>query len=276
MGLDLEVATVGSRGVAYLLDLIVLAVGFVLLSAAQAAFGSQGFVPGSSGIAIALLLLFAWQFGYPIGFETLMGGRTPGKAAMGLRVITLEGAPPGVRHAAIRAATAVVELLGTVGAVAIISSFVSVRGQRLGDLAAGTLVIRERRAVRELEAVRFTPPSGQEAYAASLDVSALTSAEYAAVRDALRRSPQLPPSARESVMNALASRLLPRVRPAPEASMAAETWLTCVAAAVQSASVPVGRAGSSTGPPVDPPPPRTPPPPPDGGETPPAGFAPPG
>jgi uncharacterized RDD family membrane protein YckC len=106
----------------------------------------HGVRPDWLGIALVLLLVFALQFGYPVGFETLWRGRTPGKAAMGLRVVTVEGAPVRFRHAATRAAIGLLELTGTAGAIAVIASLSSARGQRLGDLAAGTLVIRERRA----------------------------------------------------------------------------------------------------------------------------------
>jgi uncharacterized RDD family membrane protein YckC len=102
--LDLDTATVGSRAVAYLLDLAVLGIGYTALGIATAILGGGGFVPGWVGITLLLLLVFAWQFGYPIGFETLWRGRTPGKAAMGLRVVTTEaalrwasGTPPSAR-----------------------------------------------------------------------------------------------------------------------------------------------------------------------------------
>jgi uncharacterized RDD family membrane protein YckC len=234
VALDLEVATVGSRGIAYLVDLTVLGTGLVLLGLAEATLdlGGPG-VPGWAGVALVLLLLFAWQFGYPIGFETLWRGRTPGKALLGLRVVTVEGAPVGVRHATIRAVVGLLELTGTLGAVAILTSLVSARHQRLGDLAAGTLVIRERRARSTPEAHRFLPPPGLAGYAAQLDPSLLGPAEYAAVRDLLLRAPTLPPEVRDRLARQLATAVGARVTPPPPPGIAAEDWLRCVAAAVQ-------------------------------------------
>lgn len=234
VALDLEPATVGSRSVAIVLDYLLIAGGLVLLGAAEAAFGFGGFVPGWLGLALLLLLAFALQFGYPVGFETLMRGRTPGKAAMGLRVITLEGAPVRFRHAAARAAVGLLELMGTLGALAVIASFVSPRGQRLGDLAAGTLVVRERRSGGAPEVLRFEPPRGLESYVRILDVSRLGPADYATIRDLLRRPLDATP--RETVARRVADGIVGRAQPEPPNGLDAVTWLQCVAAAVQARS----------------------------------------
>jgi uncharacterized RDD family membrane protein YckC len=243
--LELETATVGSRAVAYLLDLLLLGAGYLLLGLATTALGGGGFVPGWAGIAILLVLVFALQFGYPIGFETLWRGRTPGKAAMGLRVVTLEGAPVGVRHAAVRATVGLFELLMLLGVPAIITSLVSARGQRLGDLAAGTLVLRERRATGALEVVTYPVPAGLEGYTAQLDVSALGPPELATVRDTLRRLPSLPEDGiRGRIAEQVAGALAARVTPPPPAGTSAEAWLRCVAAAVQARRRGTSSAGS--------------------------------
>jgi uncharacterized RDD family membrane protein YckC len=280
VALDLEPATVGSRSVAIVLDYLIMAAGLLLLGAAEAAFGFGGFVPDWLGVALVLLLAFGLQFGYPIGFETLMRGRTPGKAAMGLRVVTTEGAPVRFRHAAARAAVGLLELVGTLGAVAVIASFSSPRGQRLGDLAAGTLVVRERRSGAAPEAMRFDPPRGLESYVRILDVSRLGTSDYATVREVLRR--HLDPATRESVARRVAEGLVGRVQPAPPHGIDAVTWLRCVASAVQARAGgdPTGSSPGSArprqpmagetmaGPQEDPPPPP-PPGPPAGGFRPP-------
>jgi uncharacterized RDD family membrane protein YckC len=231
VALDLEPATVGSRSVAIALDVLLIGTGLLLLALAEAAFGVTGFVPDWLGIALVLLLGFALQFGYPVGFETLWRGRTPGKAAMGLRVVTVEGAPVRFRHAATRAAIGLVELLGTLGAIAVIASLLSARGQRLGDLAAGTLVIRERRSGRQPRAVPFSVPQGLEEYVRVLDTSRLSREDYAMVRDLLRRD--LAPQLRAQLAQQVAGGLVDRVQPPPPAGLDAVTWLRCVAASVQ-------------------------------------------
>jgi uncharacterized RDD family membrane protein YckC len=294
--LDVDVATLGSRGIAYLIDLSVVLGGLLLIQLAQLLLGGGGFVPGWFGIAVLLVAAFTLQFAYPIGFEVLWRGRTPGKAVLGLRVVTAEGLPVGFRHAAIRAVVGMIDLLGTLGLVAIVSSFSSRRGQRLGDLAAGTIVVGERRATREPQAMTFPVPAGWEAVAARLEVSGLGPAERATVRDALRRAPALPSPARQQVLEELAVTLAPRVTPPPPPTIDAETWLRCVAArlaaqggaarlAAQGGAARLAAQGGAARlatPPTPPPPPPPPPAPrPDGtgGGSPMAerdGFVPPG
>ena len=233
VGLDLQIATLGSRGAAYLLDVLLFGAVATLLVIGQLILGASGFVPGWLGIALLLLFAFLWQFGYPIGCETLARGRTPGKAAMGLRVVTVEGAPVGLRHATVRATVGLVELLGTGGAIAVLSSFASPRSQRLGDMAAGTLVIRERGGGATPTVETFTAPPGLEAYTARLDVSGLRASDYATLRETLRRAGELPPAVRAELTSDLARRFVGKVQPPPPASCPAEAFLTCIAAAVQ-------------------------------------------
>jgi len=245
VALDLATATVGSRGIAYIIDLAIILSGLLVIALAETILGVTGFVPGWVGLALLLLFGFTLQFGYPIGFEVLMRGRTPGKAAMGLRVVTVEGLPVGIRHATIRAVIGLLELLGSFGMVAVVSSLVSARGQRLGDLAAGTVVLRERRSGGQPSAITFAPPRGWEAYVARLDVSGLDSRERAAVRDTLRRMHDLPTDVRSRIVGELAEALAPRTTPPPPEGMTAEVWLRSVAAAVQRATAEAhGRAGS--------------------------------
>ena len=94
-------------------------------------------------IASFLLVLV----GGPIAVETLSHGRSLGKLACGLRVVRDDGGPIRFRHALVRGAMGVVEILMTFGVIACIASLVSARGRRLGDVFAGTLVVRERMPV---------------------------------------------------------------------------------------------------------------------------------
>lgn len=243
VALDLDVATVGSRGIAYLLDLAVLLSVLLVLLLVQTAFTDGAWLTTGLGAAIGLVLAFAWQFGYPIAFETLWRGRTLGKAAMGLRVVTVEGAPVGLRHAAIRAATGTVELLATSGLLASVSSFVSPRGQRLGDLAAGTVVVRERRLAPPPVALSFPPPPGSEGWVAQVDVSRIGPREYALLRDTVRRLPELAPPARTATADQLAAVLVPRVSPLPPPGAPSEAVLQALAAAVQRGGTGPGTTG---------------------------------
>ncbi|MFO8075059.1 MAG: RDD family protein [Egibacteraceae bacterium] len=233
--LDFEEATVGTRAVAILIDWVIQAVVLTTLTfAATFLLGAIGEVGGATAVIIALLLLtFAVTFGYPIGFEVAWRGRTPGKAAMGLRVVTVEGAPVGFRHAAIRAALGLVDFALTSGFAAVITALVSQRSQRLGDHVAGTVVVRERVAGGSAEAIAFAVPAGAEAYAATIDVSGVGGQDYQTVREFLLRADGLPPERRAALAERLATSLARRLAHQPPPGTHPETFLRCVAAGYQ-------------------------------------------
>ena len=172
-------------------------------------------VPDWVALAVVLVLLPAWYFGYFIAFETLWRGRTLGKAALGLRVVTKEGAPVRFRHAAVRALLGLVDFGVGSGFFAVLFILFTRDNQRLGDLVAGTLVLRERSGLAAPAPVSFAPPPGLEAYAATLDTSRLTTAEYQAVRTFLLRAASLPPGPRSALALQLANPLAARLRPPP-------------------------------------------------------------
>ena len=127
-------------------------------------------------------------------FETLWRGRTLGKAAMGLRVVGVDGTTVRFQQAFLRAAVGLVDFfLIPIGFVAVVSVLLSPRDQRLGDMAAGTLVVRERVGEPDVAPAWFRPPSGWERYAASLDVAALDEdAYYGWCANYLLRAPSWP------------------------------------------------------------------------------------
>ena len=256
--LDLETAGIGSRFVALMLDWLVQTVLVGVI-------GSAAFALGALPQALGYLLVFLVIWGYPVGMETLWRGRTPGKAALGLRVVTDQGAPVRFRHAAIRASMGLVDFGVTLGAGAVLSALLSARNQRLGDLVAGTIVLRERRAMPAPAPVAFAVPPGLEEYAPRLDVSRVSADDYAAIRAFLVRAPSLRPAARTELASRLARAVAPRIQPPPPPGVWAETFLACVAAVYQRRSEPVGASPVGARPgvaaPAQPPPPPSPPPP---------------
>jgi uncharacterized RDD family membrane protein YckC len=237
--LEFETAGIGSRVPATILDsLIQAALGIALLLLGTFLIG----VTGGFGVAFLLIALPGLVFGYPIGFETLWRGRTPGKAALGLRVVTVEGAPVRFRHAAIRGVLSIVDIQLSQGAVAILFILFTRRNQRLGDLLAGTIVLRERSGVGRPSAVTFTAPPGLEALASTLDTTALTHEDYGAVRSLLLRASTMPPNVRDQLARQLADIVLARLRVPAPSGIPAEVFLVCVAAAYQA------RARPDTGP----------------------------
>src|SRR6476661_2151885 len=139
--LALPLAGIGSRFSGLLLDLIIQYA--LLIACGLLAFWALGGVAGDITIALAGLLLL---LGYDVLFEVLGGGRTIGKRAAGLRVVLDTGAPIGLRASLIRNLLRLVEGLALMYVPAMISVLATRSNQRLGDLAAGTLVVRDLRA----------------------------------------------------------------------------------------------------------------------------------
>ena len=279
VALQFQTANIGSRILAYLIDMVIVVVGIFLGLFAVALLGqaSDVVVPDWVALTLILVLLPGWWLGYFIACETLWRGRTVGKAALGLRVVTKEGGPVRFRHAAIRALLGLVDIAIASGFFAVVFILLTKDNQRLGDLVAGTLVLRERSGLAAPAPVSFAPPAGLEAYTATLDTSRLTIEEYQAVRTYLLRAASLPPGPRAALALQLADPLAARLRPPPPAGISPEQFLRCVGAAHQQRqrqAIPGPRAPTPT--PTPGPAPLAPgpvPAPADAGE---GGFAPPG
>jgi uncharacterized RDD family membrane protein YckC len=141
-----ETANLGSRFVAQLIDLaalLAMLVGLVAVALALQALTHDSTIP-------TLLLLiggFAVFWGYFMVSEAVWSGQTPGKRVLRLRVVDLRGGPVAVSQSLIRNLVRIVDFLPAYYLVGAIAIFVTRRNQRLGDLAAGTVVVRERQAV---------------------------------------------------------------------------------------------------------------------------------
>jgi uncharacterized RDD family membrane protein YckC len=233
--LEFAAASIGTRSMAIIIDLgiqtmvlILAGVGLALLAAG----GVGPTLPEWAATTLLLLLVFAVLWGYPTTFEATRG-RTPGKAVMGLRVVTREGAPVTFRHAALRAALALIDLYGTLGGVAVLTVLLSRREQRLGDLIAGTLVLRERSGLPPPQPMRFLVPPGLEDYARTIDPALIDAAGYQAVRTFLLRAGQLAPDVRQRVARDIAEPLVARLGHRPPAHVTPELFLLCLAARYQ-------------------------------------------
>jgi uncharacterized RDD family membrane protein YckC len=233
--LDFEEAGVGSRGAALLLDYCVIGAILVGLNVGTVYLLDSGGTGLPTWVTISLFLVLnvVVLFGYPIGLETLWRGRTLGKAAMGLRVVTVEGAPVRFRHAAVRAALSLVDFGLTAGAGAVVTALVSRRHQRLGDLVAGTVVLRERTGAARPQVATFAVPNGAESYAETIDPSGLSAANYDALRAYLLRAGSLPQSRRAHLASDLAGGLAVKVAHTPPPGTAPELFLACLAARYQ-------------------------------------------
>ena len=171
--------------------------------------------------------------------EMLSRGRTLGKAAMGLRVVTVEGAPIRFRHAALRSMGGLVDKwVPPGGLVGIFFVLATPTRQRIGDLLAGTVVIRDPNRTALPAGIWFPVPPGYEVYAASIDPTAFTVDQYTIVRAFLIRIRELTPAARYAVALDLADRVERTLHQHRSAQVHPETFLLCVIARYQRRAFP--------------------------------------
>lgn len=137
-----------TRAQAWLYDFLLRLVGWLVL-------GSVASLSGNFGAAIFLVGGFLLEWFYPILFETFWHGQTPGKRACGLTVLHDDGRPVGWSSAFLRNTLRFIDFLPFLYATGYISSLLNDSGKRLGDLAAGTLVVHTdtRRAIHESAAL---------------------------------------------------------------------------------------------------------------------------
>jgi len=229
--LELVLAGLASRFIAEVLDslLILLLVG-LLVAVAALAGGTAGLVIGTVALGGLLLIVVA----YNVAFEVLAAGRTPGKRANGLRVVMERGEPVGLHASAVRNLVRLLEGPATFYVPAIVSILVTRRNQRLGDLAAATLVVREPAPPRRRRRRRggTTPPpapAGPHLRLGEWDVSAITQDDLATVRTFLARRDGFTPDARRGLARELAERMGAKIAGHPP-GLSAEQLLEGIAA----------------------------------------------
>ena len=153
-------------------------------------------------IVIAAFLLF---YGYFAGFEAFWHGQTPGKRLIGLRVLSVTGRPARIDEAILRNLLRVIDQLPGVYAIGIVTMLVSSRNQRLGDLAAGTVVVHEKALSAPVMTV--AKPAAGGAWTGG----GLTEAELLLVEAFLQRRHEIEPGIRETHAHAIAERLRARL-----------------------------------------------------------------
>lgn len=222
VALELRPAKLPSRALAVLIDLVLAVTAYIVVTIVLVASTSSMDEAAQIALSIAAFLLVL--VGGPIAVETLSHGRSLGKLACGLRVVRDDGGPIRFRHALVRGAIGTVEILMTFGVVACIASLVSARGRRLGDVFAGTLVVRERVPTAQMGFVPPPPPwlSGRFS---ELDLSAVPDGLWLAIRQYLTRMQQLDPQVGWAMAERLASDLAAHTgAPAPQGFRRPRIW----------------------------------------------------
>ncbi|MFH8288908.1 RDD family protein [Streptomyces sp. NPDC018059] len=207
VALELRPAKLPSRALAVLIDLVMA--WAVYLGVTIGIVASTASLDDAAAAAVAVASFVLILVGGPIAVETLSHGRSLGKLACGLRVVRDDGGPIRFRHALVRGAIGVVEILMTFGVVACVASLVSARGRRLGDVFAGTLVVRER-VPAGWAAFVPPPPSWLMGRFSGLDLSGVPEGLWLAIRQCLTRMGQLDPQVGQAMAERLAGELAER------------------------------------------------------------------
>ncbi len=212
--LEVPWARYPSRLVARLLDTVIqlaLFLAFIFV-AGQSGDNLSPAVQRALGITVLVLIVV----GYPAIFETLTRGKSPGKMALGLRVVADDGGPERFRQALVRSLAAVIEIYLLAGAPALITSLLNRRGKRLGDLFAGTFVIQERLPRRpDIPPSLAVVPAPLAGWAVHLELSGLTDQAADAAGNYLRRYSDLIPAAQYELGRQIAAAVAAQVSPAP-------------------------------------------------------------
>jgi uncharacterized RDD family membrane protein YckC len=223
--LDVQIAQLPVRALSAMIDIAVILVGYFIGVALWAATLSQF----DTALSAAILVIFTvlTLIGYPLVFESATRGRTLGKMALGLRVVSDDGGPERFRQALFRALASFVEIWMFAGGPAVICSVLNSKGKRIGDIFAGTVVISER-------GPRMSPPPVMPPnlawWASSLQLSGLTTEQTELARQFLSRASQLNPQIRDQMAYRIAGDVVARISPPPPPGVPPQYVLAAVLA----------------------------------------------
>jgi len=218
--LALDVAGLGSRMIALLVDLLIQAPVIFGMTVALATVGQD-----NTALAIAwLVVTFAVLWGYFPVFEGVWRGQTPGKRSQSLRVVRTDGQPVTFANVLVRNLLRFIDFIPGNYGVGVIAVALTRRSQRLGDLAAGTMVVREPKVATPAP-LEVTPVPSQVEAARTLDLAGLGDREYAVIRAFLHRRSTLAQDARAHLASQIASPLRARVGPGAGQALSDEVFL---------------------------------------------------
>ncbi|MEQ4205253.1 RDD family protein [Actinopolymorpha sp. B9G3] len=224
--LELAIARPATRAIALGIDLLLETIAFlVLLVPIAFVVGDDASESLIAGLAVACSVMTF--VGYNTAMETLTRGKTVGKYALGLRVVRDDGGPVHFRQAFVRALCGVfVDFLVTSGCVGFLTAMLNARGKRVGDMLAGTVVLRERgpRAPNPLPPV----PAELAAWAARAELSRVPDQLALSARNYLGRYYDLAPPARDALGARLASAVAEYVSPSPPPGVPAWAYLAAI------------------------------------------------
>lgn len=223
--LDVYIAQLPVRAMSALIDITVMFILYILGLTLWAAT----ILPFDPAFSAAVLIIFTVLvlLGYPMAFEMATRGRSLGKMAVGLRVVSDDGGPERFRQALFRALAAVIEIWGFFGGPAVICSLLSPKAKRIGDVFAGTVVIVER-------APRLPPPPVMPPplawWASQLELSGLTAEQADRARRFLSRAGELRPEIRDEMAYRIGNDVASKISPPPPSGTPPQYVLAAVLA----------------------------------------------
>jgi uncharacterized RDD family membrane protein YckC len=226
--LEFPLAGIGSRFLAVALDTLLQFAVYValgLIALLVASFGVVGDMGKQWGIAILIFVAFTVQFGYFALFETLWNGQTPGKRWTHLRVIQDSGRPINAYDAVLRNLLRIVDTLPSLYAIGIVTMLISRENKRVGDYAAGTVVIHE----KPLQGVGSVWTVGASQAWPAIPSAQLSLDELQLVESFFERRADLDPEVRRSIARQIALRLGDRLNVPGEMRPDAEKFLETLA-----------------------------------------------
>ncbi len=207
----------------------VLVVGAVLWFAIYVSSPLLNVLNGAMQGALVVTIVVLTLVVFPATAETLTRGLSPGRLAVGLRIVRDDGGPITARHAFGRALVGVLELYATVGLIAITTSMLSDRGKRVGDIMVGTFSMRTRGGRKMLPPVAM-PYSLQE-WARTADITRLPDGLALTARLFLSRAASMEVNVRARLGTRISDDLLVHVSPRPPVGTHPENFIAAVVAA---------------------------------------------
>ena len=209
--LDVQIAQLPVRALAALIDLTVVFIAYIL------GFTLWAVADLDDALSAAVLIVFTVLsiVGYPVIFEVATRGRSLGKMALGLRVVSDDGGPERFRQALFRALSGFIEIWMFAGAPAVVCSMLSTKGKRIGDVFAGTMVVSERGPAMPPP---VPMPPALAWWASSLQLSGLRPEQAELARQFLARANQLEPAMRDQMAHRIYAEVVAQISPPPPAS----------------------------------------------------------
>jgi uncharacterized RDD family membrane protein YckC len=224
VALELPPASLGLRIASGLID-VAVQFGILIVGTIVATVVSPD--EALFGVLSIALIAFTLVVG-PAVLETLTMGRTLGKLALGIRTVRDDAGPISFHHAFVRHLIGVIEIWVLSGVPALVCALVNSKGKRLGDLVAGTYVVRDRYNLHLPWPVEMPPYLAR--WAASADIGPLPDSLAVALRQLLGRTRTLSPEARYTLVTHILIEVQQHVSPPPPPGTHPEDFLAAVAA----------------------------------------------